>query len=207
MADEEDNAVKEVPEVDTSTRKQEMEADLNDPITLAERVYQIWWHWADFHIYVVTPPMDIISPPVIIKPETIPGTDDLEFVYPIYDGGSKLSTSKSEEMFSAGMSMSKLYLTIEKMIYLLVERLKAGGVGIEDEVKVSFAGHLLAQRKAFESIINLNYNLVVTNFDPGPWGERYLQIVKKNAEKFGYPPEAPRESFRQSYKASHSKTK
>ncbi|MBI2786956.1 MAG: virulence factor [Legionella longbeachae] len=181
-------------------RKLEMEADLNDPTTLVERVYHIWRNWADFHLYIVSPSFDIISPPLIIKPEIIQGTDELEFVYSIQDSGSKLSTSKSEDMFSVGMSMHKMYMTIEKMIYLLVERLKSGGIGAEIEVQVSFGGHLLAQRKAFESIINLSYNVVVTNFDPGAWGERYLQIVKQNADKYGYPPEAPRQTFKQPHK-------
>lgn len=182
-------------------RKLEMEADLNDPVTLVERVYQIWWHWADFHLYIVSPTIPSINPPIIIKPEMIPGTQELEFVYDIQDRGSKLSTSKGEDMVSSGMSMCKLYYTIEKMIFLLVERLKSGGIDTETEVQVAFGGHLLPQRKAFESIINLGYNVVVTNFDPGTWGERYLQIVKQNADKYGYPPEAPRDSFRQSHKS------
>lgn len=181
-------------------RKAEMEDDLNDPVALVERVYQLWWHWADFHLYIVSPSIPVVSPPVIIKPETIPGTHELEFVYDIHDSGSKLSTSKSKDMVSAGMSMCKLYYTIEKIIFILVERLKSGGIDQETEVQVAFGGHLLAQRKAFESIINLTYNVVVTNFDPGTWGERYLQIVKQNAEKYGYPPEAPRSSFKQSHK-------
>lgn len=190
--------------IDIGDRRLEMEADLNDPAVLIERVYQIWWRWADFQIYIVTPFIDIISPPVIIMPELIPGTDELECVYPIHDSGSKLSTAKSLEMFSAGMSMHKLYMTIEKMIYILVERLKDVGITTEDEVQVSFGGHLLPQRKAFESIINLAYNVVVTNFDPGEWGERYLQIVKQNAEKYGYPPESPRDTFRQPHKSTPS---
>ncbi|CAM2816563.1 virulence protein LvgA [Legionella steigerwaltii] len=177
-------------------RKLQMEEDLNDPITLVERVYQIWWRWADFQLYIVSPTIDLISPPVIIKPELISGTHEYEFVYSILDSGSKLSTSKSEEMLSAGMSMYKLYMTIEKMIYILVERLKEGGIDKETEVQVSFGGHLLPQRKAFESIINLPYNVVVTNFDPGAWGERYLQIVKQNADKYGYPLEAPRDTYK-----------
>ena len=103
-------------------------------------------------------------------------------------------------MYSAGKSMCKLFYTIEKIIFMLVERLKTGGTSAETEVQVAFGGHELAQRKGFESIINLSYNVVVTNFDPGPWGERYLQVVKRLAEKgYGYPAEAPRDSYRQSH--------
>ena len=188
-------------EMDFAQRKLEMEEDLNDPVTLVERVYQLWWHWADFHLYIVSPTIPNISPQIIIKPEFIPGTHEHEFVYDIHDEGAKLSTSKSEDMCNASMSMCKLYYTIEKIIYLLVERLKSGGVDAQTEVQVAFGGHLLAQRKAFESIINLNYNVVVTNFDPGPWGDRYLQLVKQNAEKYGYPPEAPRDIYKHPHKS------
>ena len=168
-----------------------------DPISLIEKIYQLWWRWADFELYVISPTIAVISPPLIILPESIPDSDELEYVYPILDDGYRLRTSKAEEMFSAGMSMCKLYFTVEKMIFLLVERLKTGGVSPETEVQIAFGGHQLAQRKAFESIINLNFNVVVTNFDPGPWGERYLQIVKRLADKgYGYPPEAPRDSYR-----------
>jgi hypothetical protein len=175
----------------------EMAADDNDPITIVERVYQLWWRWADFQLYIITPTIQGISPPVVISPEHLPHSEEYEFVYPIIDEGFRLRTSKAENMYSAGMSMCKLYYTIEKMVYLLVERLKAGGISTETEVQVAFGGHELAQRKAFESIINLPYNVVVTNFDPGAWGERYLEMVKRFADKgYGYPPEAPRDIYR-----------
>src|SRR5437762_12381472 len=114
MADEADitNPNDETEESTLSSfekRKLEMEADLNDPMTIVESVYQIWWHLADFHLFIVSPFIDTITPPVIIKPEVISGTSELEFVYDIQDSGSKLSTSKSEDMVSAGMSMCKLY--------------------------------------------------------------------------------------------------
>lgn len=188
----------EIPEeIDSAQRKLEMEADLNDPVTLVERVYQIWWHWADFHLYIVSPTIPNVSPPVIIKPELISGTEELEFVYNIHDEGARLSISKSEDMLKATMSMCKLFYTIEKMIYIFVERLKSGGIDPDLEILVAFGGHVLAQRKAFESVINLNYNVVVTNFDPGLWGDRYLHIVKQNADKYGYPQEAPRQIYKQ----------
>jgi hypothetical protein len=179
-----------------------MQEDLNNPITIVERVYQIWWHWADFHLYISYPHIEAIVPPVIIQPEPIPGNDEREFVYPIHDFGYKLSTSKGEDMFHAGMSMCKLFYTIEKMVDLLIARLKSGGVSTETEVQVAFGGHELAQRKAFESVINLNYNVVVTNFDPGEWGERYLDNVKRMSEKYGYPPEAPRTNYKQTHGSS-----
>jgi hypothetical protein len=176
--------------------------DLNDPVTLVERIYQIWWHWADFHLHVISPHIDSISPPILIEPEPI-SDDEKEFVYVIHDRGDRLSTSKGEDMFFAGKSNCKLFFTIEKMINILIDRLKAGGIDMETEVQVAFGGHQLAQRKAFESIINLNYNVVVTNFDPGLWGEQYLQTVKRVADKgFGYPSETPRQPYKQPHSSS-----
>lgn len=174
--------------------------EAENPLALMDKIYQLWWHWADFHLMIISPTIDKIWPPLIIQPEQIPNSNEIEFVYPIHDHGNKLSTSKGEEMYVAGKSMCKLYLTIEKIIYLLVERLKTGGVSSETEVQVAFDGHILALRKAFESVINLKQNVVVTNFDPGPWGEHYLQVVKRLADKgYGYPPEAPRSTFRQQH--------
>lgn len=168
-----------------------------------EKVYQLWWHWADFHLFIITPSFDIIEPPVVVPAEPLPGSHELEFVYPIHDYGFKFSVSKAQDMYNAGQSMCKLFYTIEKIIFLMIERLKAGGVTTETEVQIAFGGHELAQRKGFESIINLSYNVVITNFDPGEWGERYLQIAKRLADKgYGYPPESPRDT----YKHSHSST-
>lgn len=171
----------------------------NDPIRTLERVYHIWRNWADFHLIIASPTIATIKPPTLHEPALIPDTEEREFVYPIWDYGYQLSTSKGEELFSAGMSMCKLFFTIEKMIAMLVERLASGDVTKDMEVQVAFAGHEIAQRKAFESIINLSYNVVVTNFDPGAWGERYLATVKRLADKgYGYPKEAPRFKYKQS---------
>ncbi len=174
--------------------------EVNDPLKLANQVYQLWWRWADFELFIISPTIEPILPPLLIRPEVLPDSGNKEFVYPIYDYGYKLITSKSEDMYTSGMSMCKLFYTIEKMIYLLIERLKTGGISPETEVQIAFNGFEKALRKAFESVINLKYNVVITNFDPGAWGENYLEIVKKLADMgYGYPPEAPRDSFRQSH--------
>ncbi len=175
--------------------------DDNDLLSLADKTYQLWERWADFHLFIITPTVNVLSPPKIIEPSLIPGTNEFEFVYPIHDHGFKLSASKGKDMFIAGLSMCKLYYTIEKMIFLLVERLKEGGIDKETEVEVAFDGHELAQRKCFDSVINLSYNVVVTNFDPGLWGERYLESTKRLAELgYGYPPEAPRDVYRKPHR-------
>lgn len=184
------------------------EKDDQDLLAQIAAIYQLWWHWANFELIIQSPTFAPISPVIVIPPEPIGPGNELEFVYPIHDYGNKFTTSKGEDMFIAGMSMCKMYYTIEKMIFLLIERLKSGGVSAELEVQVAFAGHELAQRKAFESVINLTYNVVVTNFDPGAWGERYLQTVKRLADKgYGYPPEAPRHNYRNLPSATPSATR
>ncbi len=168
-----------------------------DPSQLKSNAHFLWWRWADFHLYIDTPDIERVVPPLVITPESIDDSDQLEFVYTIFDHGNQMSTSKGEEMFTAGLSMCKLYYTIEKMIYLLVERLKSGGTSTDEEVRVSFGGHLLPQCKAFEVIINLDYNVVVTNFEPGAWGDRYLATIKRLAEKgYPYPDSSPRDVYR-----------
>lgn len=182
-----------------------LEDGLDASLYLAAGVYQLWWNWADFHLYVIDPHIDITNPPLIIMPDIVPGTDELEFVYPIHDFGYKLSASKAQDMFSSGRSMCKLYYTIEKMISILIERVKSDGASSDTEVQVAFGGHLLAQRKAFEVIINLDYNVVVTNFDPSTWADEYLENVKIMASKgYGYPSSAPRDIYKKAHKINTS---
>lgn len=198
MDDSENIAIPGIKETTMDFRRAIMEEDLNNPVTLVERVYQIWRRWADLEIHIVSPVIQTITPPVIVYPEVIAGTSETEFVYPIHDHGNKLAASKASEMFSAGMSMCKMFYTIEKMISIIIERLKSSGISTEEEVQVAFNGHEIALRKAFESVINLSYNVVVTNFDPGVWGEEYLRTVKRIADKgYGYPTEAPRDIYKQ----------
>ncbi len=172
---------------------------------------------ADFHLFIISPTIDALASSKnrgpatepsstqekrsnIIEPALIQGTNEYEFVYPIHDYGFKLSTSKGSDMHLAGLSMCKLYYTIEKIVDILIGRLQEAGVEKDTEVEIAFAGNQLAQRKCFDSIINLSYNVVVTNFDPGIWGERYLATTKLMADLgYGYPPESPRDIYRKSY--------
>lgn len=169
--------------------------DLLSPIEIVEI---LWRRLADFHIYIITPTFKRLDSPTLLMPEQLlPDSDQVEFVYPIADFGDQFSTSKGEDAYAAGFSMCKLYSTIEKMVALLIERLQAEGVTESTEVQIALGGHEFAQRKGFESIINLKYNVVVTNFDPGTWGEQYLRNVKQLSEQgYGYPPEAPRDSYK-----------
>ncbi len=184
-------------------RKVWFDEDDNDRIAQVEKIYQLWWRWADFHLFIITPTVDAFSPPQIIQPEVITGTDEFEFVYAIHDHGYKLSASKGEDIFLAGLSMCKLYYTIEKMVYILVERLKSNGIDTEAAVEIAFDGHELAQRKCFDSIINLRYNVEVSNFHPGAWGERYLGSMERLKDMgYPYPPESPRDSYRKPHRTA-----
>ena len=177
-------------------------------VDTAEMAYCMEWRWASFELYILSPVIQSIAPPVIIPPEPLIDGVGLEFVYPIHDYGFKMAASKADNMLSVGMSMCKLFFTIEKIIFLFIERLKSGGVTTDTEVQVAFAGFILGQRKAFESIINLSYNVVVTNFEPGEWGEQYLQTIKRLADRgLGYPPEAPRDTFRHAHASGVSSRK
>ncbi len=170
----------------------------DDPMARIEAIQLLWRNWADFEIHMITPVFAINSPPVIHQPQALQGSTKVEHVFPIVDYGYKMATSKGEEMYTAGMSMCKLFFTIEKMIAILIQKLKDEGKESDGPVEIAFDGHEIAQRKGFESVINYAGNLVVTNFDPGAWGERYLEIVKRMADEgYGYPEETPREKWRQ----------
>lgn len=193
-----ENALENYKQLGEATQKSLLEGADEHALSVVEQIHQLMWHWADLEITIENPQFETFSSPHFILPEKLEDSEDIEPVYRILDAGNKFSTSKAEEMFSAGMSMFKLYSTIEKMIYLLVERLKSHeGIDNETEVQISFSGNELAKRKAFESVINLNYNVVVVNFNPDAWGENYLRAVKMLADKgYGYPPESPRDSYR-----------
>ncbi|WP_367607482.1 virulence factor [Legionella sp. W05-934-2] len=175
-----------------------------DELTAA--VYFLWQEWADFGMHVISPSIESYHAPVIHKPEKI-SDNEYEFVYDICDWGNILVTSKGVTGFSQGRSMCRLNYTIEKMIYLLIERLRTGGVDPQTEVEIAFEGHLLAQRYAFSSVINLEENVVVVNFDPGRWGEVYLETLSRLSERgYGYPAGSPRDIFRASHSGSQGKT-
>lgn len=208
MAASEDQTPKDFALMSQKERKIAIEELENDPVVRAEMLYQLWWRCADFHLTIKEPVIEVITPGILIPPEPLVQSDGVECVYNILDSGNQLSTSKGEQMYSAGLSMYKLYNTIEKMMYLLKERLQSGGFDDGSEVQVTFDGFELAKRKAFEVIINFsqNLNVIVTNYDPGAWGEHFLRNVKFLADKgYGYPSEAPRESYRHDPQSAKTK--
>ncbi|MBA4695935.1 MAG: virulence factor [Legionella sp.] len=168
-------------------------------LSLSEQVYQISWNLcADIRVAIISPEIPPFAVPVIIPPALVTDSGEEEFVYPIVDYGNEFATTKGFDMPATSMSNCKLFYTIEKMMRLVIERLEEQGVDGETEVQITVDGHEIACRKAFEVVINCTKNnLVIINYDPGAWGDNYLQMVKKlAAEGYGYPPEAPRETQR-----------
>lgn len=161
--------------------------------------------WADISVSIIDPTIDVISPPKIKLPEMIPNTDAKEFVYPIFDYGYKFTTSKGTDAVANSFSMCKLFYTIEKIIYLLIDRLENMDIPQTQQVEVALIGHMLAKRKVFESIINLPHNVVIINFEPGPWGEIYLKYVQSLIDHgYDYPEVTPRDIYRVQHGSSSS---
>ncbi|KTD02359.1 virulence protein [Legionella geestiana] len=171
-----------------------------------EDARQLEWRWASFALEVPQLALPPETPPVIVQPEQLTA-DAYEFVYPIRrsvseSGGMLLETSKGADMFHVGMSMCRLFMTIEKMFSHVIESLEAQNIAPDEEVQVILYGDERAKRKGFEVLINCSRNLI-SDFDPGAWGSLYLQLVKTHAAMGkGYPPESPRDTFRQVYGAT-----
>jgi hypothetical protein len=149
--------------------------------------------------------------PDVIKPESLQNDpQELELVYPIYDFGDRLSSSKTMDNEIDNHSMLKMFFTIEKMISIMYEKIKNKSTsgGTENPENLFYLdGHLLCLRKAFEVIINLPDNWIVMNFDPGEWGNNYLATLQRLKNKnFQYPPPAPRDNYRQKIGGNYKKT-
>lgn len=170
--------------------------NLETPLDPSDVLYYLWMTWADFHLSVTWPMIEPIHPPIVHEPK-LHEDGSPELVYPIMDVGYRLSTSRAAEGLDHGYCLQKYYNTIDKMILLLLQRLKTGGHTPEEEVRVAFAGFELGQRKAFESILNLeNENIIVVNYDPGEWGERYMKNILTLVEHgYGLPKSSPRTDF------------
>ena len=170
--------------------------EVYDPLLIMDRFYHLWREWADFHIYMIEPIVSATQP-VMIEPALLEDSGAVEFVYPIQDAGNRLSTSKGVEMYTAGMSMSRLFNTIEKMFAILIERLEAQGATVDTDIRIAFGGHQIAQRKGFEVSLNLEHQVIVVNFDEEDWPKRHIAVLKNLVKKgFKAPTKAPRYSFR-----------
>ncbi len=169
--------------------------NINDLDTIAY-VFYLCTLWADFELTITEPLIEPITPPIIVPPLEDSETGHVEHVFNISDEGFRLSTSRGEQGLALGFSMTKFYNTIEKMVLMLTERLKTGGIDKESEVRIAFAGHEFGKRKAFESVLNLEENVVVVNYDAGDWGEKYMQNVLMLVERgYGLPRSSPRTGF------------
>lgn len=177
-----------------------------DPMNRIMSVETITAYHAWFSLHVVAPYVASLETPIIHGPDSlVDAPEQAEFVYPIIDQGDIYSTSKAADFLNAGYSMCRLSYTIEKIIWLLNEKLKdddsetGGLMDPSREIQLAIHGHPWALRYAFSSVINLPGNVIIVNFDPGTWGEAYLNTINHWAEKgYGYPMESPRDIFKKS---------
>jgi hypothetical protein len=163
-------------------------------MTLMQNVYYIWLLWVDFHIFINQPYVPPQYPPKVILPGKDPKTGQSEYVYSIFDFGDHFSTSVGENLARGTRSTGQLLNTIYKIISLVITRVQsidvdAGGEegGDGKAIRVAFDGHEIGQRMAFKQCVMNEKNILVTNFDPGDWGERQLRTMEVLAEK-GYLP-------------------
>jgi hypothetical protein len=173
--------------------------DDRTPKDNSAKILDIVRPWGEFAILVIYPILPSNPKPKLLLPEDI-GDGETEFVYPIYDQGNTLATSKAQDIY-CNNSLCKENYTIEKMIDILYERIKQQKLEEGRSVEILFYGLEELQRKAFESLINLEFNVVVNNFEPGEWGDNYLEMIRKLEEQgYGYPAKSPRKTYRNSYK-------
>lgn len=155
-----------------------------------QNIYYLWLLWADFKIYITSPYLPHVSPPVRIEPEVNNKTGQAEWVYPILDAGDMLSTSRGEDIIHGIGATGKFLNTIEKLVNLAVDRCReairqGGDSGSTVEMRFSLHGYEVGRRKAFNVCVDSGENIVITNFDPGEWGERQLRCIQYLAER-GY---------------------
>lgn len=159
--------------------------DLFDEVSMLNDVYYIHALWADMHVHLITPYFEPAYPPKIIEPG-VDSNGSPEHVYAIFDYGDRFSTSV-DDIVNATRSTGKYLNTIDKMIQIVIERCKAADDWDDSddkmEMRVAFEGHEIGQRKAFNDCIMSQENIVVTNFEPGEWGERQIRTMEHRAEK------------------------
>lgn len=184
MADEDHNLQNEANEVKDevdSAFEDLLNFNLIEDVGMLQDVYYLWILWADFHLFI-TKPFVTPRPVKIVEPGKDPQSGLPEDVYPIYDYGDVFRTSRGQDI-AKGMRVTRKYLnTVDKIIRLASQRAKEvedeTGVGeAEPERRVAFRGHEIGQRKGFISAINHDKQMVVVNFEPGEWGERYLSVL------------------------------
>ena len=171
------------------------EESLQKAISYLKQIY------ADIEIQVASEEFKFQEKPSIYKPEpTIEDEKVKEFVYDIFDFGDRLVASKYDETQPLDANMLKMYFTIEKMITIWSEKIKAVNDKLDEPINdwvFLIEGHELCKRKVFEVVINNLDNWVIMNFDPGNWGNTFLNGLKLlNDKQFPYPPPSPRDFYR-----------
>jgi hypothetical protein len=171
----------------------------NTPKENSANILNIVRSWGEFVMVMIYPALPAFEKPKLLLPEDL-GDGEFEFVYPIYDRGTSLATSKAQDVF-CNDGLCKVNFTIEKMIDIFYQRIKQQNIDEGRSLEMLFYGLPELQRKAFESLINLEFNVVVNNFEPGEWGDNYIDMVRKMEEQgYGYPSKSPRKNYRNSYK-------
>jgi hypothetical protein len=159
-------------------------------VSLAQSLYYILLLWVDFHLYISSPYISPQQVPTVIKPGMKSDQDETECVYTIYDYGDHFSTSVGDRLAMGTRSTARMFNTVIKMMDLVVKRVKevdsnAGSAeaGEEQAVRVALDGHEIPQRMAFKQCVMHELNILVTNFDPGVWGERQLRVMEHLASR------------------------
>lgn len=162
---------------------------------LSEYLNYLWMVYADFQMMIVSPFVETIDPPFVIKPAYDKKLQMYENVYVILDYGYAFRTSRGDDAPLGTTAMGKMYNTIQKIIRLMMKRIieTSGGTGSFDpteEIKLALFGHELGKRKAFALVMDLEANVNIVNFDPRIWGERFIANLKNMiASGRGYPPD------------------
>ena len=101
-----------------------------------QHVFFLWFLWADFHLYIIDPP---IAPKV--PAEVLPLSNGRKIV----DYGYVMSTSVGDDLGKGRLSSRKLLESVEVMIDKAIE--------LYDIKEVAFQGNEVAKRKAFEAVM------------------------------------------------------
>lgn len=148
--------------------------------------------WADFHICVIHPDLDMPAKIAVIAPDHDEMTGIAERVYPIIDQGYILSASRGDDVLRGSTSTAMFFDTITKMVKILYQRIINKNNGDSDgesgngsqtnnpeTILIAFQGHEIGKRKAYELLMGLDIKVQVTNYLPGKWGALRSATLKE----------------------------
>jgi len=188
MADDESNEFQE--EADALKNKVgSISLDLPDTpyhqLNMSGHVGYLAICWADFHLFIVEPKLEHTKLAAVIEPDFDEKKQVKENVYPIFDFGDLLSSSRAEDMAKCDRSTAKYLNTVEKMVRLAIAK-----VGDTDtDPQVTFDGHIIGQRKAYEAVATLHEKMVVRDFPDDAWADQHIKNVE-TLYSLGFKPKA-----------------